>query len=187
MVGEMALAILVLVREHAVWNLKWGKSGWWLSGSDLGVQGRLLLDEITAFNGVGIRQLASRRLAGVDHEKAAHATPKHSVDKHLAALNTKDCTCARVGGVAFGAGPVAKDDNDFLLLVGADQRLKPLDPVNQRLEVRLLGSTVERLGILVSLPRHGHDHHVGLRLEDVEAKLEGVPGGFEFVGAGGKC
>jgi hypothetical protein len=118
-----------MVCRGGVWDTK----RW--PGVCLGIHGGTVRGIFFAPDRVGIRQLALGRLVGVDHEQVVHAAPEDAVDKHLAPLDADDSTCTRVCGFLFGAGPVAEDDNDFLLFVCADQGLESLDPIDECLEV----------------------------------------------------
>jgi hypothetical protein len=149
----------------------------------LRVQRNLFRDVEVTGNSVCVRQLAPRGLVCVDNEQMVNSSPEHPVNEDLAPLDADDRTCTGICGFLLGAGPVAKDDNDFLLPVCADQGLEALDPVDQCLQVWLLRGASEHFRVLVCLPRHGHYHHVCLGFQYVESKLERIPGGFEFVRA----
>jgi hypothetical protein len=89
----------------------------------LRVQRNLFRDVGITGNSICICQLAPRWLVGVDHKKLVNPSPEHPVNEDLAPLDADDSTCPSICGFLFGAGPVAKDDNDLLLLVRADQGL----------------------------------------------------------------
>jgi hypothetical protein len=138
---------------------------------------------LVALYGIGIRELAHGRMVCVDNEQVVHPTPKNSIDEHLAPFDADNSAGTSICGFRFRAGPVAKDDDDLLLLVCADQGFKSLDPVDQCLDIGFRGVGAKYVGILMCLPGHGHYHQVCLRFDNVETKLEGIPGGFEFVRA----
>jgi hypothetical protein len=145
------------------------------------IRGRLLGEEFVALYRVGIRELTHRRMVCVDNEQVVHPTPKNSIDEHLAPFDADNSAGTRVCGFRFRAGPVAKDHDDLLLLVCANQGFKSLDPVDQCLDIGFCRVGAKYIGILMCLPGHGYYHQVCLCFDYVKTKLEGVPGGFEFV------
>ncbi|KAH6607341.1 hypothetical protein Trco_003654 [Trichoderma cornu-damae] len=104
-----------------------------------------------------VDHLGVGRAGGVDDQQAFVAPPQQAVDVDFPLADADDGAGARVRGFFLDAGAVAEDDDDFVLVVGADQGLQARDPV-----------------------RHGDDDEIGFGLEDVEGELEGMPRRFEL-------
>jgi hypothetical protein len=123
------------------------------------------------------------RIVRVDNEQLLLATAENAVDLDLAILDSDNSAGASVDRLAFDAGSVAENNNELLLLLGANERFEPGDPVSQGVHVRFIRHAAEHATVLAGHPSHGDDDKIRLTLEDVKRELEGAPWCFELVRA----
>ena len=125
-----------------------------------------------------------RRVIRIDHKEVLGAAAQHTVDPYLAALDTDDCACTGIGGLVLPTAPVREDDNDLIVWLSPNNRIKPSKPVSQGFHIWLIWHLCIQLWVVLSNPCHGDDDKPGSTVENMMGELEIMPRCLELVRTG---
>jgi hypothetical protein len=101
-----------------------------------------------------IDKFGVRRVVGINNEEFLLTTAQKTVNLDLAFVDTNDGTSPSIQNLIFVSTTVTKYDNDFILVVGPNEGLKPHDPICQSFHIRLVGHTSKSSWVISCHPCH---------------------------------